>query len=242
MEFTTGGGQHSSLEVASWPLLSNTTVSGSIIPSTCGSGEADSPDEGDGQSAGRRHRGGSKNKRNVNQRTRALAKLAPSISMMPETSTKRLVEDLDTALRDAYHVLRTVLHKAEDLKMKMIRQPEANPFGPEHDEMYKMYLDLSKRFQEMREEIRGRTIPVQLQPPTPEPVPHFEEPPAEEPSPTIKRRKTQPYVLVPVSFATPPPSDIKDRFSVTAASKFSLQPASHQQERFQSIRTGCRSG
>src|ERR1700679_4028837 len=83
------------------------------------------------------------------------------IDQMPEASTKRLVEDLDTALRDAYHVLRTALNKAEDVKMKMIRQPEANPFRPEHDEMYKMYLDLSKRFQEMHEEIRGRTILVQ---------------------------------------------------------------------------------
>ena len=127
-------------------------------------------------------------------------RFSPSTSTMSETSTKRLVEDIDTATRNAYHALRTALHKLEDLKMKIIRKPEANLFGPEHDEMYKMYLDLSKRFQEMREEVHGRTNLVQSQPPTPEPAPRVEEPPATEPSPSIKRNKSRPYVLVPVSF------------------------------------------
>ena len=121
---------------------------------------------------------------------------------MPDTSTKRLVEEIDTATRDVYHALRTALHKAEDLKMEIIRQPEGNPFGPEHDEIYKMYLDLSKRFQELREEICGRCDLVRSQPPTPEPALHVEEPPALKSNPTAKQSKTRPHVLVPVSFTT----------------------------------------
>lgn len=129
---------------------------------------------------------------------------------MSETSTKQLVEDIDTATRDAYHALRMALHKVEDLKMKIIRQPESNPFGPEHDEMHKMYLDLSKRFQEMREEIRDHSNLVQSQPPSPEPALHVEEPPVVTSSPIIKRSKSQPYVLVPVSVATLPSLDVKN--------------------------------
>lgn len=122
---------------------------------------------------------------------------------MPETSTKQLVDDVDTALRGAYHALRTALHKVEDLKMKIIRQPEANPFGPEHDEMYKMYLDLSKRFRATREEIRDRSNMVYPPPPTPEPAPHMEEePPVTKPLSPGKRSKSRPYVLVPVSLAS----------------------------------------
>lgn len=143
---------------------------------------------------------------------------------MPETSTKRLVEDIDTAIRDSYHALRTALHKAEDLKIKMIRQPETDLFGQEHDEMFKMYLDLSSRFQETREEIRGRSNLVRSQPPTPELTPRVEEPPAPEPIPTVKGRKGQPYVLVPVSSVTL----LLYRFSSAVASKFGLQPTSHQ--------------
>ena len=115
---------------------------------------------------------------------------------MAETSTEKLAEDVDTAVRDAYHALRTALHRAEDLKMKIIRQPDVKPFKPEHDEMYQMYLDLSKRFQEMRKEVRDRSGLAQLRPATPEPAPRTEEPR------TVKlpfqRSKSRPYVLVPV--------------------------------------------
>jgi hypothetical protein len=129
---------------------------------------------------------------------------------MAETRTKRLVKDIDTATRDAYHALRTALYKVEDLKMEIIQQPGDNPFGAEHDEMYKMYLDLSKRFQDLREEIRDRPGNlVQAQPSTPEPPPRVEVPPAAKPSPLARRRMSQPYVLVPVSSATPLPSDVK---------------------------------
>jgi hypothetical protein len=117
---------------------------------------------------------------------------------MPETSTKQLVDDVDTAIRDAYHALRTALHKVEDLKMKLIRKPEANPFGPEHEEMYRMYLDLSKRFQATREEIRDRSNLVQPPPPTPEPASLVEELPVAKPLSPGKRSQNRPYVLVPV--------------------------------------------
>jgi hypothetical protein len=85
--------------------------------------------------------------------------------------------------------------------MKIIRQPEANPFGPEHDEMYQMYLDLSRRFQATREEIRGRSNLIQPPPPTPipEPAPRAEQPPVIK-SPVRRNKHLQAYVLVPVSF------------------------------------------
>ena len=119
---------------------------------------------------------------------------------MAENSTKQLAKDVDTAIRDTYHALRTALHKVEDLKMQIIEHPEINPFGPQHNEMYKMYLDLSARFQATREEISSRAGPVQVQAPTPEPAPgpHMEEPrQATKPSP-IRRSMGRPYVLVPV--------------------------------------------
>lgn len=147
---------------------------------------------------------------------------------MPEASTKQLVEDIDTAIRDAYHALRTALHKVEDLKMKVIRHPEANPFGPEHDEMYKMYLDLSARFQGMREDVHDRANLARSKSPTPEPPPCVAEPPAVKPNQTTKRSKIQPYVLVPVSSTTLPPSVINDCFSSAVAPKFGFQPALHQ--------------
>ena len=155
---------------------------------------------------------------------------SPPPSTMPDTSTKRLVEEIDTATRDVYQALRTALHKAEDLKMEIIRQPEGNPFGPEHDEIYKMYLDLSKRFQELREEICDRCDPVRSQPPTPEPAPHVEEPPALKPNPTAKQSGIRPYVLVPVSFTSLPSSRVGDRFSSAVASRFSPRPAFHQEQ------------
>ena len=116
---------------------------------------------------------------------------------MPETSTEKLAEDVDTAIRDVYHALRTALHGVEDLKMRMIRQSDVQPFRPEHDEMYKMYLNLSKRFQEMREEVGNHSDPGQSQPPTPaRPAPHTDEPHIGKlPFP---RSKSRPYVLVPV--------------------------------------------
>ena len=137
---------------------------------------------------------------------------------MPETPTENLVEDVDTAIRDAYHALRSALHKVEDLKMKIIRQPDTKPFGPEHDEMYGMYLDLSKRFQATREEIRDRTGQLQPRAPTPRaptpraPTPREPTPPAPIPEPAPRtdeprtvespfpRSKSRPYVLVPVGF------------------------------------------
>ena len=117
---------------------------------------------------------------------------------MPEASTSELAEEVDTAIRDTYHALRTALHKLEDLKMKIIRHPQATPFEPEHDEMYKMYLDLSARFQTTREEIRERSGLVQPQSLTL--VPRVEEQPI--PKSPVKRnlhKNLQPYVLVPVS-------------------------------------------
>lgn len=115
---------------------------------------------------------------------------------MPETSTETLTEDVDAAIREAYHALRTALHKVEDLKMKIIRKPDVNPFGPDHDEMYKMYLDLSKRFQATREEIRDRSGLAQPRPPTPEPAPRTDEPCVRKLP--FQRSKSRPYVLVPV--------------------------------------------
>ena len=120
---------------------------------------------------------------------------------MPEISTSSLVEGIDSAIRDAYQAIRTALHKVEDLKMEIIRQPAANPFGSEHDEMYQMYLDLSRRFQATREEIRERSNLVQPPPPTPtpEPAPRAEQPPALK-TPIKRDKHLQAYVLVPVSF------------------------------------------
>ena len=120
---------------------------------------------------------------------------------MPETSTERLTEDVDTAIRDVYHALRTALHRVEDLKMNIIRRQNITPFGPEHDEIYKMYLDLSKRFQETREEVRNRSDLTQPQPPAPGPAPRMDEPRTGKPP--FPRSKSRPYVLVPVSSATP---------------------------------------
>jgi len=140
---------------------------------------------------------------------------------MPETSTEKLVEDVDTAIRDAYHALRTALHKVEDLKMKIIRRPDVNPFGPEHDEMYKMYLDLSKRFQTTREEICGRSGVVQPRLPTQGPAPRTDEPRIGKlPS---QRSKSRPYVLVPVGFVISSSFAVKGQYSSIAATKVSFQ-------------------
>ena len=127
---------------------------------------------------------------------------------MPETPTTKLAEEVDTAIRDAYHAIRTALHKVEDLKMGIIRQPDVNPFGPEHDKMYEMYLDLTKRFQTTREElsVRDRSCLAQPRPPTPGPPPNVDEPPKPPtpispiPKPLVQRNKSRPYVLVPVGF------------------------------------------
>jgi hypothetical protein len=141
---------------------------------------------------------------------------------MPETSTKKLAGDVDTAIRDAYHALRTALHKVEDLKMKIIQQPDsANPFGAEHDEMYKMYLDLSKRFQTTREEIRDRSGQVQPRPPTPGPAPRADE--SCTVKPPVQRSKSRPYVLVPVGFVISSLYIVKGRFSSIVAAKFNFQ-------------------
>lgn len=119
---------------------------------------------------------------------------------MPEISATELVEDIDTALRDAYHALRTALNKAEDLKMKMVRQPKANLFGSEHNEIYKMYIGLSNRFQEIREEIDDRSNLVQPKPSSPNPTPRVEEPPATGANSVVQRDESQLYTPVPVRF------------------------------------------
>ena len=140
---------------------------------------------------------------------------------MPEISTKQLVEEVDAAVLDPYKALRTALRKLEDVKLKNVRQPEPSPFGQEHEEMHKMFLDLWTRYQAMREEVRDRAGVAQPQPrvPTPEPAPRVEEPPVvKAPSPFVKRMKSRPYVLVPVSFVTLPPYSIEGRCSTFVAS------------------------
>ena len=151
---------------------------------------------------------------------------------MPETPTKALAEDVDTAIRDAYHALRNALHKVEDLKMRVIREPDVKPFGQEDDEMYKMYLDLSRRFQATREEIRDRSGPALPQPPAPiqepapprpptptpvvVPVPSTEEPraappPVQAPAPSTKELRTTPApVPVPAPVPAPVPVPITE--------------------------------
>jgi hypothetical protein len=169
---------------------------------------------------------------------------------MPETPAEKLAEDVDAAIRDAYHAIRTALHRVEDLKMDVIREPQGRPFKPEHEEMYNMYIDLTKRFQEMREEVRDRSDRTQPRPPTPGPAPHTVSealsprnpsppnyvPPSPEPKvvsqPTdeprivklpFQRGKSRPYVLVPVSFVILSPRTARRRSSSTAAAKFSFQ-------------------
>lgn len=156
---------------------------------------------------------------------------------MAETSTKKLVEDVDNAVRDAYQAVRTALHKVEDLKIAIIRQPDVNTFGPEHDEMYKMYIDLSKRFQTIRDELSVRDNsslvqpPPQLPPqppprpptpgPTPGPAPDMDEPRIVKPP--VQRNKSRPYVLVPVGFVTLSQYTVTGRFSSIVAAKVSFQ-------------------
>lgn len=123
---------------------------------------------------------------------------------MLETSTKALAEDVDTAIRDAYHALRNALHKVEDLKMRVIREPDVKPFGLEDDEMYKMYLDLSKRFQTTREEIRDRSGPALPQPPAPIPEPAPPPPPAPTLAPVPVPRTEEPHAaLTPAPVPAP---------------------------------------
>jgi len=93
---------------------------------------------------------------------------------MPDTSTRKLAEAADTAIHDAYRALGTALLRVEDLKLGILREPDINPFRPEHDEVFEMYLDLSKRFQATREEIRNRCGPAQ--PLLPGPAPRTDEP------------------------------------------------------------------
>jgi len=128
---------------------------------------------------------------------------------MLETPTKALAEDVDTAIRDAYHTLRNALHKVEDLKMRVIREPNVKPFGQEHDEMYKMYLDLSRRFQTTREEVRDRSGPTLPQPPTPaqEPAPP---PPTPAPAPAlvpVPSKEGPPVTPAPASVPAPSPKE-----------------------------------
>ena len=116
---------------------------------------------------------------------------------MPATSTEKLAEDIDRAVRNAYQEIRTALNRVEDLKITLIGKGDMkSPFAPEHDEIYAMYLDLSKRFQETREKVRGRNGPAQPRPSTSGPVPRTDEPSTRDPPP--RRSKSRPYVLVPV--------------------------------------------
>jgi len=129
---------------------------------------------------------------------------------MLETSTKALAEDVDTAIRDAYHALRNALHKVEDLKMRVIREPTVKPFALEDDEMYKMYLDLSKRFQSTREEIRDRSGPALPQPPAPIPEPAPPRPPTPTPALVPVPRTEEPPVK-PTPVPVPVPSTEEPR-------------------------------
>lgn len=116
---------------------------------------------------------------------------------MPVISTEELAEDIDSAIRDAYQAIRVALNRVEDLKITRIGKVDIkSPFAPEHDEMYSMYLNLSKRFQEMREEVHGHGGPAQTRPPTPGPTPHADKPSTGEPPP--QRGKSRPYALIPV--------------------------------------------
>jgi len=139
---------------------------------------------------------------------------------MPETSTEKLAEDVDSAIREAYQALRTALHRVEDLKMTIIRQQDAKLFRPEHEEIYRMYLDLSKRFQETREEIRDRNPSDQPRPPTPSPVPRTPDEPRTAGELPFQRSKSRPYVLVPVGFIV---SSRERVLSSTIAAKPSFQ-------------------
>jgi len=100
---------------------------------------------------------------------------------MADISTEQLAEDVDSAIRNAYGSLRLALHKLEDLKMNIIRQPHANPFETVHDQMYEMFLELSRRLEATRAELRDRSQskaqpesqpepPLQPQPQPPAPV------------------------------------------------------------------------
>ena len=120
----------------------------------------------------------------------------PSSSTM-STSTEKLAEDIDGAVRDAYQAIRAALNRVEDLKMMLIGKTDIKaPFTPKHDEMYTMYLDLSKRFQDTREEMHRRSGPAQPRPPAPSPAPRTDKPSTTKPPP--QRNKSRPYVLIPV--------------------------------------------
>ena len=131
---------------------------------------------------------------------------------MTAISTEQLAEDVDAAIRNAYGSVRLALHKLEDLKMNVIRQPDANPFGTAHDQMYEMFLELSRRLETMRAELRNRSqaeVRTGAQPGPPLPKP---QPPSlvtgVTPVANIRvrtgkpnrRSKIQPHVFVPVSF------------------------------------------
>jgi len=135
------------------------------------------------------------------------------LNAMANTSTEQLAEDVDAAIRNAYGSLRLALHKLEDLKMNMIRQPDVNPFGTVHDQMYEMFLELSRRLETMRAELwdrsQGKVQPgPQLEPslqfqPQP-PAPGAEVTPVANTGVRVgkpnRRNKVQPYVLISVGF------------------------------------------
>ena len=138
--------------------------------------------------------------------------LGTSLNPMTAISTEQLAEDVDAAIRNAYGSVRLALHKLEDLKMNVIRQPDANPFGTAHDQMYEMFLELSRRLETMRAELRNRSqaeAQSRAQPGPPHPKPQPPSPVAgATPVANVgvrtgkpnRHNKIQPYVLVLVSF------------------------------------------
>ena len=129
------------------------------------------------------------------------------------TSTEKLAKDVDAAIRKAHCSLRVVLEKLDDLKIDMIQQPTARPFDTTHDQMYNLFLELSRKVQATRAELRDRhrtQVELQLGPPL---QPQLQLPvPAPEITPVAGvgvrigmpngRKRSQPFVLVPVSLCT----------------------------------------
>ena len=123
---------------------------------------------------------------------------------MTTISTEQLTEDVDTAIRDAYTSLRVALLKLEDLKMSMIREPCTNPFEMGDDQMYEMFLELSRRLETMRAELRNRSRAKTQPKPQPQPpATVVEATPVTSGGGRIgapgRRKRYQLHVLVPVS-------------------------------------------
>lgn len=127
---------------------------------------------------------------------------------MVTSSTERLAEEADAAIRDSYHSLRIAQQKLDDLKAVMIQHPNGNPFKPAHDGTHGEFLDLFRRLEatraELQEEYQVHTQP-ELQT-SPKSLPRPSTPVADGRTATKvggggahKRGRPKPYVLVPVS-------------------------------------------